>query len=172
MVRSVLALVLLRVLTLLVRRSEDAKDLEIVVLRHQLQVLRRQVGRLRFRWSDWLFLTAASCRLSREAWRAFLVTPQTVLPCPGRPSLDEATRALILRLARENARWGSPRTQGELAKLGVRVSAATIRTLQRRHGLGPGPRRGGMSWRAFPAPVKLTYRIETAAANMVDRQAA
>lgn len=52
MVRSVLALVLLRVLTLLVRRSEDAKDLEVVVLRHQLQVLRRQVGGLRFRWSD------------------------------------------------------------------------------------------------------------------------
>ena len=158
MVRSLAALVLRQVLTLLLWRSEDAKDLEIVVLRHQLQVLRRQVGRPRFRWSDRLFLAVASRPLAREAWRAFLVTPQTVLrwhrelvrrkwSCrvrgrPGRPPLAGATRALVLRVARENPRWGYPRIQGELAKLGVR-------TLLGRHGLGPTPRPGGLSWRAF-----------------------
>src|SRR4029453_16264169 len=68
---------------------------------------------------------------------------------PGRPSLAEATRALILRLARENPRWGYQRIQGELAKLGLRVSATAIRTLLGRHGLGPAPRRGGVSWRVF-----------------------
>jgi putative transposase len=125
MVRSLVALVLRRVLAWLVRSNEHAKDLEIVVLRHQLQVLRRQAGRPRFRWSDRLFLAAASRHLARETWRGFLVTPQTVLRWhrelvrrkwargagrrPGRPSLAEATRALILTLARENPRWGYQR---------------------------------------------------------------
>jgi hypothetical protein len=77
MVRSLVALLLRRVLAWLVWNNKHAKDLEIVVLRHQLQVLRRQVGRPRFRWSDRLFLAAASRRLARETWRAFLVTPQT-----------------------------------------------------------------------------------------------
>jgi len=165
MVRSLVALVLRRVLAWLVWSHEHAKDLEIVVLRHQLQVLRRQVGRPRFGWSDRLFLAAASRHLARETWRAFLVTPQTVLRWhrelvrrkwsrgagrrPGRPSLDEATQALILRLARENPRWGYQRIQGELAKLGRRVSATAIRTLLGRHGLGPAPCRGGVSWRVF-----------------------
>jgi putative transposase len=165
MVRSLVALVFRRVLTWLVWSNEHAKDLEIVVLRHQLQVLRRQVGRPRFRWSDRVLLAAASCHLPRETWRAFLVTPQTVLRWhrelvrrkwsggagrrPGRPSLDEATRRFILRLARENRRWGYQRIQGELAKLGLRVSATAIRTLLGRHGLGPAPRRGGVSWPVF-----------------------
>ena len=165
MVRSLVALVLQRVLTLLMRRTENAKDLEIVVLRHQLRVLRRQVGQPRFRWSDRLLLAAASRHLARETWRAFLVTPQTVLrwhrelvrrkwvrgtgPRPGRPPLSAATRPLILRFARENPRWGYQRIQGELSKLGLPVSATTIRTLLGRHGLGPAPRRGGVSWRGF-----------------------
>jgi putative transposase len=165
MVRSLMALVLRRVLIWLVRSKEHAKDLEIVVLRHQLQVLRRHVGRPRFRWSDRLFLATASGHLARETWRAFLVTPQTVVRWhrelvrrkwsrgpgrrPGRPSLAAATRALILRLARENPRWGYQRIQGELAKLGLRLSATAIRTLLGRHGLGPAPRRGGVSWRVF-----------------------
>ena len=165
MVRSLMALVLRRVLAWLVWSNEHAKDLEIVVLRHQLQVLRRPVGRPRFRWSNRLFLAAASHHLARETWRAFLVTPQTVLRWhrelvrrrwsrgtgrrPGRPSLAEATRALILRLARENPRWGYQRIQGDLAKLGLRVSATAIRTLLGRHGLGPAPRRGGVRWRVF-----------------------
>ena len=69
MVRSLMALVLRRVLAWLVWSNEHAKDLEIVVLRHQLQVLRRQAGRPRIRWSDRLFLAAASRHLPRETWR-------------------------------------------------------------------------------------------------------
>jgi putative transposase len=165
MVRALMALVLRRVLAWFAWTNEHVKDLEIVVLRHQLQVLRRRVGRPRFRWSDQLFLAAASCHLPRETWRAFLVTPQTVLRWhrelvrrkwsratghrSGRPPLREATQALILRFARENPRWGYQRIQGELAKLGLSVSATTIRTLLGRHGLGPAPRRGGVSWRRF-----------------------
>jgi putative transposase len=139
MVRSVLALVARRVIALLMWPNVDAKDLEIVVLRHQLNVLRRQVGRPRFRWGDRLVLAAISRFLPRAAWRAFLVTPQTVLrwhrhlvrrkwSCrsrrpAGRPPLDEATRALILKLARENPQWGYQRIRGELVKLGPHVSA-------------------------------------------------
>src|SRR5262249_6512828 len=78
MVRSLVALVFRRVLAWLVWSNEHAKDLEIVVLRHQLQVLRRQVARPRFRWGDRLFLATASRPLARETWRAFLATPQTV----------------------------------------------------------------------------------------------
>src|SRR5262249_50454915 len=111
------------------------KVLEIVVLRHQLRVLRRQVGRPRFRWSDRPFLAAPSRHLARETWCAFLVTPETVFRWhrelvrrkwsrvtvhrPGRPPLREATQALILRFARENPRWGYQRIQGELVKLGL-----------------------------------------------------
>ena len=69
MVRSLMVLVLRRVLAWLVWSDEHAKDLEIVVLRHQLQVLRRHVGGPRFRWSDRLFLAAASHHLARETWR-------------------------------------------------------------------------------------------------------
>ena len=127
-VRPLVALVLQRVLAILVRTNEHAKDLEIVVLRHQLQVLRRHVGRPRFRQSDRLFLAVASRRLARETWRGFLVTPQTVLRWhrelvrrrwtrrsrgqPGRPPLDEATRALVVQLARKNPRWGYPQDPG------------------------------------------------------------
>ena len=83
MVRSIMALVLRRVLAWLVWSDEHAKDLEIVVLRHQLQVLRRQAGRPRIRWSDRLFLAAASRHLPRETWRTFLVTPQCTLQVYG-----------------------------------------------------------------------------------------
>jgi putative transposase len=56
---------------------------------------------------------------------------------------------LILQLAQENPRWGYQRIRGELLKLGHRVSATTIRSLLRRHGIPPAPRRAGLSWRAF-----------------------
>jgi putative transposase len=67
----------------------------------------------------------------------------------GRPPLDPELRELVLRLARENPRWGCVRIQGDLRKLGVRVGATTIRTLLRRHGLGPAPRRTSPSWAEF-----------------------
>jgi putative transposase len=138
-------------------------ELEIAVLRHQVAILRRQVKRPVYRASDKAFLAAASRILRREAWGAFLVRPETLLRWhrqlvsgkwtrphrpPGRPALDPEVRDLILRLGKENPRWGYMRIRGELLKLGVRVSATTIATVLRRAGLGPAPRRGP-TWREF-----------------------
>jgi transposase InsO family protein len=146
-------------------QGEAAKDLEIVVLRHELNVLRRQTKRPRFRPSDRAFLAAAARRLPRARWERFLVTPKTLLRWhrelvrlkwaryrkrpPGRPPLPTTVQKLILRLAKENPRWGYKRIQGELLKLGVEVSATAIRRLLARHGLGPAPRRGATTWRQF-----------------------
>src|SRR6266702_115314 len=147
-------------------RSECAKDVEIAVLRHQLEVLRRQVKRPELRPADRALLAALSQAFPRQRWSIFLVTPATILRwhrrlvtrkwtqhyCRGgRPPLAEQVVALILRLARENPRWGYRRIQGELKKLGVQVSATTIRTVLLRNGLGPAPRRASVTWRAFCA---------------------
>lgn len=166
MLFALLYLVLRRLFGLAEGSKEDqSKDVEILVLRHQLKVLRRQAGRPRLRRFDRAFLAAASRALQRPAWASFVVSPQTLLrwhrelvrrkwtyrrkTAGGRPPLDPDTRDLILQLARENTRWGCVRIQGELAKLGIRVSATTIRMLLRRHGLGPAPRRSGPTWSQF-----------------------
>jgi hypothetical protein len=146
-------------------RDEHAKDLEILVLRHQLRVLQRTAGRPQLRIVDRVLLVAASRVLPRDRWVAFLVTPATLLRWhrelvrrkwtfrrtgrPGRPPIDPERRALILRLARENSRWGCVRIQGELRKLGLGVSATTIRTLLRAARAGPAPRRSGPTWTEF-----------------------
>src|SRR5664280_2171590 len=146
-------------------RDDGAKDLEILVLRHQLRVLQRTAGRPQLRVIDRVLLAAASRVIPRERWVTFLVTPVTLLRWhrelvrrkwtyrrtgrPGRPPIDPAVRALILRLARENPRWGCVRIEGELRKLGIRVAATTIRTLLRAARLGPAPRRTGPSWTEF-----------------------
>ena len=145
-------------------RSEHAKNVEIAVLRHQLAVLRRQVKRPEFRPADRALLAVLSSALPRRRWPSFLVTPDTILrwhrqlvarkwtqaqPRGGRPPLADQVIALILRLARENPRWGYRRIQGELKKLGIGVSATTIRTVLLRNGLRPAPRRTSTTWRAF-----------------------
>ncbi len=145
-------------------RSVAAVELENAVLRHQLGVLRRTVRRPPLRRRDRVLLAAVSRLLPRERWSVFLVSPQTLLRwhrelvarkwtyrrrLPGRPPLDPALRELVLRLARENSRWGCVRIQGELCKLGIPVGATTIRSILRRSGFGPAPRRRGTSWGAF-----------------------
>jgi putative transposase len=146
-------------------RDDGAKVLEILVLRRQLRVLQRTAGRPKLRTVDRVLLAAASRAISRDRWVAFLVTPATLLRWhrqlvrrkwtyrktgrPGRPPIDAELRALILRLARENPRWGCVRIQGELRKLGIRVSATTIRTLLRTARAGPAPRRSGPTWTDF-----------------------
>src|SRR6266516_4100074 len=103
--------------------------------------------------------------ISRDRWGSFIVTPSTLLRWhrdlvrrkwtfrrgrrPGRPHLDREVQALVLQMARENSRWGCVRISGELRKLGIRVGATTIRTLLRRSGLGPAPRRNGPTWSEF-----------------------
>jgi putative transposase len=146
-------------------RDGGGKDLEILVLRHQLRVLQRTAGRPKLHVIDRVLLAAASRVIPRERWVAFLVTPATLLRWhrelvrrkwtyrrtgrPGRPPLDPEVRALILRLARENPRWGCVRIEGELRKLGIRAAATTIRTLLRTARLGPAPRRTGPTWTEF-----------------------
>ena len=162
-----LSLIVRAVARLLVsgRRDEGAQDLEILVLRYQLRVLRRKAGRPRLKPLDRMLLAVTSGFVPRIRWASFMITPQT-LPRwhrelvrrkwtygrgrkPGRPSIDSEMVELILRLARENPRWGCIRIQGELRRLGIRVAATTIRRLLRCTGLGPAPRRTGPTWSEF-----------------------
>ena len=143
--------------------SDVAKDAEILVLRQQLAVLRRQVARPPFSWSDRALVAALARLVLRERWAAFLVTPETILRWhralvrrhwtyphrPGRPSLPQETIELVLRLARENPRWGYLRIVGELKKLGVVVSKGSVANVLRRHRLPPAPRRAGPTWAEF-----------------------
>jgi transposase len=144
--------------------GDVAKNAEILVLRRQLAVLRRQVGRPRFSWADRALIALLASFVPRERWRSFLVTPQTVLAWhrrlvrrhwtyphrrPGRPSLPNETAELICRLARENPRWGYLRIVGELRKLNVAVSKTSVAAVLRRQGLRPAPRRQGPSWSEF-----------------------
>jgi putative transposase len=137
--------------------------LEILVLRHQLGVLRRQIPRPRLEPTDRALLAAISRVLPGARWSCFLVKPETLLRWhrrlvagawtyprrgQGRPPLDQDVQQLIIRLATENPRWGYQRIQGELQQLGMQVSATAIRTTLR-HGLDPAPRRATTAWRAF-----------------------
>src|SRR6266508_5077267 len=133
-------------------RIDLEREVELLVLRHQLKVLQRGVRQPPSCRRDRMLLAAASRILPRERWRAFIVTPGTLLRWhrelvrrkwtyrrrgPGRPPLDKETVDLITRLGRENPRWGCVRIQGELRKLGIRVGASTIRRILRRASLGP-----------------------------------
>ena len=146
------------------RMDAVAKDAEILVLRHQLSVLERQVARPRFTWSDRALVSALARLVPRERWASFLVTPETILRWhralvrrrwtyphrrPGRPALPQETVELIVRLARENPRWGYLRIVGELKKLGVAVSKTSVAAVLRRHRLPPAPRRSGPTWSEF-----------------------
>jgi putative transposase len=144
-------------------RSTEFKELEVVVLRHELAVLRRRVGRPAFRPADRWFLAAVSRLLPRVQWSAFLVTPATLLNWhrrvvakrwtyprrTGRPPIRRDVRQLILRMALENPRWGYLRIVGELKGMGILVSATTVRKVLRQAHLGPAGKRSGPSWREF-----------------------
>jgi putative transposase len=141
------------------------KDIELVVLRHQLKVLNRQVGKPRLQPRDRLFLVAMSGVLPRRLWSSFVISPQMLLrwhrelvrkkwtyrrrSAGGRPPITKEVRELIVRMGTENPRWGCIRIRGELGKLGIRVSATKIRTLLRGSGLGPAPRGSGPTWSEF-----------------------
>jgi putative transposase len=151
-------------LVLLCFRSSGFKELEIVVLRHELAVLRRQVSRPVLRPADRAFLAAASGLLPRARWRSFFVSPGTLLAWhrrlvarrwtypgrrPGRPRVSREVRELVLRLARENPRRGYRQIVGELIGLGIQLSPTSVRRILTGAGLGPAGRRGGLSWREF-----------------------
>jgi putative transposase len=145
-------------------RGDRAKELEILVLRHELSILRRQTSRPKFETHDRLLLAAFSRMLPRRSWSAFSVRPETLLHWhrrlvarrwtyphrrPGRPPIECEVRELVVRLARENPSWGYLRIVGELRKLGVFVSASSVRNILVKAGLPPAPRRHSQSWRSF-----------------------
>ena len=145
-------------------RSDTTKEIEILVLRHQLAVLQRRTPRPRMSWTDRALIAALTRLLPVRRRLGLLVTPATILrwhrqliarrwttqPArPGRPAIPAGLRALVLRLATENPTWGYRRIHGELAGLGYQIGASTVWTILHNAGIDPSPRRAGPSWTEF-----------------------
>jgi len=158
---------LLSCLTVLTRH-QVSKDAELLVLRHENAVLRRQIGRVRYEPGDRLWLAALSRLVPRHRWgEVFIMTPATLLAWhrrlvarkwdytsrrrPGRPSTAAAIRKLVIRVATENPTWGHRRVQGELVRLGHPIAASTVWHILHDAGIGPAPRRTGPTWKQFLA---------------------
>src|SRR5712692_7315548 len=141
-------------------------EAELLLLRHQLRVVRRHVKRPQLDVADRAIMAALSHRVGRAAWAGMLPQPETVLGWhrqlvrrkwaafgrrrgPDRPGLDPELQRLILEMAKDNPKWGGVRIRGELLKLGHKVSATAIRKLLRRNRIGPAPWRSGLSWKTF-----------------------
>src|SRR5215212_4526768 len=163
---SLMYLSLRQVLQMLTQlaRDDGAKDVELLVLRHQVAVLRRLVTRPKLESADRVILAALSRLLPRSRWPIFFVTPATLLrwhrqliarhwtyphATPGRPSIARQIRDLVLRIARENPTWGHRRIHGELVGLGYQVAASTVWKILHQAGVDPAPRRAGPTWTQF-----------------------
>jgi putative transposase len=149
----------------LLARSAHSKNAEILVLRHEVAVLRRQVSRPRLSWADRAVFAALTRSLSPACPLHRIVTPATILrwhrdlvkrrwtqprgPRSGGRRTAPELRRLVLRLAVDNSSWGYRRIHGELAGLGYQVAASTVWSILKRAGINPAPRRAGPSWRQF-----------------------
>ncbi|MDQ2875625.1 MAG: integrase core domain-containing protein [Actinomycetota bacterium] len=153
-------------LVVLVVRGDQAKNAELLVLRHENAVLHRNAGRVRYGPGDRVLFAALTRFIPRRPWaEVFAVTPATLLAWhrrlaarkydtskrrrPGRPATVASIARLTVRLARENPLWGYRRIHGELTKLGVTVAASTVYEILRAAGIDPAPRRDGPTWRQF-----------------------
>jgi putative transposase len=159
-VRSLLACLMV------LSRGEMSKDAELLVLRHENAVLRRQISRVRYQPGDRLWLAALSKLIPRRRWgEVFAVTPATLLAWhrrlvarkwdyssrrrPGRPPTAAEIRKLVIRIATDNPRWGHRRVQGELVRLGHPIAASTVWQILHDAGIDPAPRRRGPTWKQF-----------------------
>jgi len=150
----------------LLARSDHAKDAEILILRHQLAVLQRQVKAPRLSWTDRALLAALARLLPGSQLRQLrlIVSPRTLLRwqadlirrkwayprrTPGRPRMRQSVRALVLEMARDNPGWGYRRIHGELVGLGCKIAPSTVWQILKDAGIDPAPTRSGKSWRAF-----------------------
>jgi putative transposase len=147
----------------LLARSSAAKDAELLILRHEVVVLRRQVSRPRVDWADRAVLAGLARLLPRPTRHGLFVRPETLLrwhrdlvrrrwSSPhrrGRPAVAAELRPLVLRLAKENPTWGYRRIHGELGRLGFRIGAGTVWAILHRAGVDPAPTRSAVSWRQF-----------------------
>jgi putative transposase len=147
----------------LLARSAASKDAELLVLRQEVAVLRRQNPKPKLDWADRMVIAALARLLPKPLRMSRLVTPDTLLcwhrrlvrwrwTCPrrgGRPPVDARVAVLIERMARENPGWGYKRIQGELLGLGYRVGASTVRRVLKRLGIPPAPNRSRSTWRQF-----------------------
>ena len=167
MALSFLYVAFVRLLLLLrLRRSERGElAVEVVILRHELAVLRRQVERPALRPADRAVLAGLSRLVPKACRGRFFVQPETMLGwhrdlvrcrwtypqqgLTGRPALTAGTAQLVLRLAKENPTWGCRRIHGELATMGVVLAPSSVSAILRRHGVEPSPRRSGPTWAEF-----------------------
>ena len=150
----------------LLARSDRAKDAEILILRHQVAVLQRQVKAPRLSWADRAVLAALARLLPSSQLRRLrlIISPHTVLRwhadlvrrrwsyprrTPGRPRTAPSVRALVLEMARDNPGWGYRRIHGELTGLGYKLAPSTVWQILEDAGIDPAPTRSGQSWRAF-----------------------
>ena len=150
----------------LLPRTDNVKNTEILVLRHQIAVLQRQVRSPRLSWADRAILAALGRRLSvaRRSQLALIVTPRTLLRwhadlvkrrwthrhrTPGRPRTGLTIRRLVLEMARDNPTWGYRRICGELTGLGYKIAPSTIWEILKAAGIDPAPRRAAASWKQF-----------------------
>ncbi len=155
----------LQLVRLIGRRDTDLA-IEVVLLRHEVAVLRRQVQRPALELPDRAVLAGLARLLPRRRLGRFFVQPATLLRWhrdlvaqrwtyphgrPGRPSTARGTTALVLRLAKENPTWGYRRIHGELATMGIVIAASSVWAISKRHGVDPSPRRLGPTWAEFLA---------------------
>jgi putative transposase len=165
MALSFLYVAFVRILELLrlSRREQADLAIEIVMLRHEVTVLRRQVERPALKPPDRALLAGLSRLLAPRRRSGFFVQPETLLRwhrdlvrrrwifprSPGRPSVPAGTARLVVRLARENSTWGYRRIHGELVQMGIRLAPSSVWAILKRHGIDPSPQRSGPTWAEF-----------------------